>query len=229
MKFWKLALCGAAASLAIAGAAAAQDDSGVSFSYNAGIATDYVFRGISQTDSEQLFGGIDLSADKFYAGAWLSNVDFGDGTDAELDLYVGVKPELGPVTLDLAAIYYGYIGEAKNADYEYAELKAAGSIPVGPATLGIASYYSPEFFGNTGQATYVEGNGAWTINDQWSVGGAVGKQYIENAADYTTWNLGVGWAPIEHVAFDLRYSDSDLDCAIYCGEKVVLTLKTVWP
>eukprot|EP01030_Chromulinospumella_sphaerica_P020610 gene20610-20526_t len=232
MKFWKLALVGAAASLALGGAAFAQDEAPAdefSFSYNAGVATDYIFRGVSQTDGPQIFGGADISNGPLYAGFWASNVDFGDDTDAELDLYVGVKPELGPVTLDLAAIYYAYIGDSSASDYEFLELKVAGSIPVGPATIGTAWYYSPEFFGNTGEALYGEINGSWAINDKWSVGGAVGSQDVQNAGNYNTWNLGVGWAPIDKLALDLRYHDSDLDCPTYCGEKIVLTLKTTLP
>lgn len=232
MKFWKLALAGAAASLALGGAAFAQDEAPAddfSFSYNAGVASDYIFRGVSQTDGPQVFGGVDIGSGPLYAGAWISNVDFGDDTDAELDLYVGVKPELGPVTLDLAAIYYAYIGDSSASDYEYVEYKAAASVPVGPATIGTAWYYSTNFFGNTGEALYGEVNGSWAINDKWSIGGAVGAQAIENADDYTTWNFGVGWAPIDHLALDLRYHDSDLDCATYCGSKVVLTLKTSLP
>lgn len=232
MKFWKLALVGAAASLALGGAAFAQDDAAAdefSFSYNAGVASDYIFRGVSQTDGPQVFGGVDIANGALYGGAWMSNVDFGDDTDAELDLYVGVKPELGPVTLDIAAIYYAYIGDSSASDYEYAEFKVAGSAPIGPVTLGTAWYYSPEFFGNTGEALYYELNGSYAINDKWSVGAAVGKQEIELATDYTTWNVGVGWAPLDKLALDLRYHDSDLDCPTYCGEKVVLTLKTTLP
>ena len=107
MKFMKMALLGAAASLALGGAAFAQDEAGsddFSFSYNAGVASDYIFRGVSQTDGPQGFGGVDISSGALYAGAWVSNVDFGDDTDAEYDLYVGVKPELGPVAFDLAGM-----------------------------------------------------------------------------------------------------------------------------
>ena len=75
----------AASALALcAGVAQAQE--GPKLSYNIGLASDYVFRGVSQTDENaQIFGGVDLTAGKFYAGTWASNVDFGDDTDAEID------------------------------------------------------------------------------------------------------------------------------------------------
>ncbi|MBA4011082.1 MAG: hypothetical protein C0481_04375, partial [Phenylobacterium sp.] len=137
----------------------AQDDSGpLDLSFNVGAATDYVWRGVSQTDENpQISGGVDATVGGMvYGGAWLSNVDFGDDTDFELDLYAGVKPQLGPVNLDFGIIYYGYINAPTGSDQDFVEFKAAGSTPVGPATLGAAVYYSDNFFGDTGPATYVE-------------------------------------------------------------------------
>ena len=92
----------------MAGAAAAQDAPTVTF--NVGLTSDYVFRGVSQTDeSPALQGGVDVSSGIFYGGLWASNVDFYDSTDAEIDAYVGVKPTFGAVSADFGAIYYGYV------------------------------------------------------------------------------------------------------------------------
>src|SRR5204862_3642097 len=102
----KLSLLAALGSLALAGAAQAQDAPEFKAAFNIGANTDYVFRGVSQTDEDpSIFGGVDLTIGSIgYAGVWASNVDFGNGTDAEVDLYAGVKPEVGPVTLDLGVI-----------------------------------------------------------------------------------------------------------------------------
>src|SRR4051794_5172920 len=138
MKSLKLSLLVAAATVAMGGAAFADDDSGPKVSFNIGAASDYVFRGYSQTNEDpQVFGGVDLTVDKFYAGLWASNVHFapGDLTDAEIDVYAGFKPTLGPVSLDLGAIYYGYVNPPKGGGYGYAEIKAAGSVPIGKASL----------------------------------------------------------------------------------------------
>lgn len=227
MKFLKLAICAATASLALGGAAYAQE---VNFSANAGIASDYVFRGVSQTDEgPQIFGGADLSSGIFYAGVWASNVDFYDSTDAEIDLYAGIKPTIGPVNLDLGAIYYGYLNEPGAADYAFWEFKAAGSIPVGPATVGAAVFYSPEFFGGTGEGIYVEANAAFSPADKWTINGAVGNQSVDVGVDYTTWNVGVSYAFTDNFSADLRYHDSDLDCTDLCGSRVAIGIKAVLP
>ena len=128
MKVLKLALCAAAASLAMATGAAAQDAvAAPDVSFNVGVASDYVFRGISQTNEDpQIFGGVDMVADIFYAGAWASNVDFGDETDAEYDLYAGVTPTIGPVAANFGIIYYGYVGAPDGPEYDYVRRLGAG-------------------------------------------------------------------------------------------------------
>eukprot|EP01035_Chromulina_nebulosa_P060318 gene60318-82528_t len=64
MKALKLALCAAAASFAMAGVAHAED---ASVSFNVGLTSDYVFRGVSQTDeSPALQGGVDVSSGILY-------------------------------------------------------------------------------------------------------------------------------------------------------------------
>ena len=227
MKVLKLALCAATASLLMAGAAAAQD-----VTFNIGVTSDYVFRGVSQTDeSMAVQGGVDVSSGIFYGGLWASNVDFYDSTDAEIDAYVGVKPTAGAVTFDLGAVYYGYVNAPSAADYAYWEFKAGASVPAGPFTLGAVAYYSPEFFGGVGDTLYYEANASVSPADKWTLSAAVGKQTFNDfsAFDYTTYNIGVGYAFTDKISGDLRFHDSDLGCGSICDSRVVVSLKAVLP
>jgi uncharacterized protein (TIGR02001 family) len=209
MKTLKTALLAAVAVVAMGGMAHAADNT-PTVTFNVGAATDYVFRGISQTDEAgQVFGGADVAYGKAYAGVWVSNVDFNNGTNAEYDLYAGVKPTLGPVALDVGVIYYGYANKPSGPDEAYWEAKVAGSVPVGKGTVGAAVYYSPEFPFKTGEATYFEVNGSVPLDDKWSASAAIGHQSVVGTADYNTWNLGVGYAVNSHVGLDLRYWDTD--------------------
>lgn len=223
MKALKLALCAAAASFAMAGAASAQN-----VSFNLAATSDYVFRGYSQTDEgPAIQGGVDVTQGVAYGGLWASNVDFLDSTDAEIDAYFGIKPTAGAVTFDFGAVYYGYINAPSAASYDYWEFKGAASVPVGPATAGVAVFYSPAFFGDIGDAVYYEVNGSVSPVDKWTVSGALGEQTFDDVTgDYTTWNLGVGYALTGMVSADLRYYDTDVDTPI-ADERVVLTLKAV--
>lgn len=199
----------AAGALAFAaGLAQAQD--APKLSYNVGVASDYIFRGVSQTDNKaQISGGVDLAAGHFYAGTWASNVDFGDKTDAELDLYAGFKPNVGKVALDLGVIRYGYINAPKGAGYDNYEIKAAASAPVGKGSIGGAVFYSPDSFGPAKEAVYYELNGAYPISAKWSVSGALGRQTYSGSGDYTTWNVGAAYAINDGLSLDLRYHDTD--------------------
>lgn len=228
MKALKLAMCAATASLALGGTAFAQ------VSFNVGAASDYVFRGVSQTDEgPQLFGGVDYAKDIFYVGAWASNVDFGDSTDAEVDVYVGVKPVWGDVSFDFGAIYYGYVNEPGGADWAQWEFKAAASIPAGPFTLGAAAYYSPDYTGVfTDESLYLEGNVAVSPADKWTISAAFGTQMVNSPfgdTDYQTGNIGVSYAITDNFSADLRAHGSNLDCGDICDSRVTIGIKAVLP
>lgn len=229
------------AAFGMCGAANAQDTdpdttrarSGPSIGFNAGMSSDYVFRGVSQTKGDPAVSiGVDAAQGRFYAGASATNVDFvGDkDTDAEIDLYAGVRPEFRGFNLDLGVVSYLYVGQPDGADYNYVELKAAASRAVGPATLGTAVYWSPDFFGSTeDQATYAEVNGAVSPADRWTVSAALGRQWLSSDLDYTTWNLGVGYTLTPHLALDVRYYDTDQhDFGSPYDARAVASLKAIF-
>ena len=225
------ACAAAVAVLLTASAASAQETPEIA--WNLGVTSDYVFRGYSQTTEDPaIFGGVDLTVGSFSAGAWASNVDFGDSTSMEYDLYAGFKPTLGPVSLDVGLLRYGYTNQEDGADLDFWEGKLAGSVAAGKGTVGGAVYYTPENFGQTGQATYVELNGSMPIAEKLSVSGAVGHQALEGDGDYETWNLGLGYAINDIFGLDLRYWDTSVeesnDPAKLTSARVVIGLKAAF-
>lgn len=217
------AFAAALATLTFAGAASAQDPE---FAFNAAATNDYVFRGASQSDeSFALSGGVDMTIGGLYSGVWASTVDFGDDTSAEIDAYGGFRFESAGFAFDVGAVGYFYAHDAQNSDYDYVEFKAAASRAVGPVTAGVAAYYSPDFFGVDGEATYLEGNVAFTPMDKVSVSGALGKQWLDVTGDYVTWNVGAAYALTDSLALDVRYHDTDVDNAPLYDGRVAVTLK----
>jgi uncharacterized protein (TIGR02001 family) len=106
-----------------AGAAHAQ-----SFGGSAGVASEYVFRGVSQSDGNPS-GQLDLhyyGSRDWYAGVWAASVRRGDErTTAELNAYLGynfaiVAPWNGSVTL----VHYDYPWNHPRSSYAYDELSA---------------------------------------------------------------------------------------------------------
>src|SRR5829696_3532061 len=123
------------------------------------VVSDYDFRGITQTAQDPaLQGSIDYShASGFYAGAWGSNVDFGDCCDenVEVDLYAGFRGG-ETITYDVGAIYYLYPGAE---DIDFPEIYAG----LGWNWLSGKIWYSNDF-GNSGEsALHYEANGAWEL------------------------------------------------------------------
>ena len=60
--------------------------------FEAGADSDYLFRGVSQTDGDlSAWAGYQhqFGDSGFLAGAWVGQVDFADGSDLETDLYAG--------------------------------------------------------------------------------------------------------------------------------------------
>jgi uncharacterized protein (TIGR02001 family) len=239
MKKFGLLVGAATAAMAMtAGAASAE----VAYTGNVALATDYTFRGISQTnESPAISGGFDATSDIFYAGVWGSTIDFAaNDAELEIDLYAGVKPVVGPVTFDLGVIGYFYPdasnegGPGGTGEADYIELKAGASIaPAEGFSIGGNLWYSPEFTldPTEGDGLFIEGYAAYTVSDMFSFSGGVGNQSVDNANyygvgedSYTTWNLG-GTLSWEGFGFDLRYVDTDLDNFPAAEERVVFSIK----
>jgi hypothetical protein len=114
---------------------------------SAAIASDYRFRGVSQSDQEMAVqGGITIAHwSGFYVGAWASNLagwgTFG-GANMELDLIGGYKAKLADnASLDVGLTWYMYPGGSDRTDFAEPYAKLTGI--TGPATLTVGVAYAP--------------------------------------------------------------------------------------
>jgi uncharacterized protein (TIGR02001 family) len=201
--------------------------------------SDYVFRGVSQTDNDPTIqGGADLSYGIIYAGVWASGLDFGDdptvsGSEAqvEVDWYGGIKPTwqspFGPMNLDFGVIYYSYPGANDFAgNLDYVELKAGYSWSVlhPSLTTGTTVYWSPDYFASTGSVWTIETMAAWTLPKVavftpvingvlgWQRGNASDGYFwnvIGTDNEYYYWNAGLNLA-VDNISFDFRYWDTNV-------------------
>jgi len=90
-----------------------------SVSANVSFTSDYIWRGMTQTDGPAIQGGFDYAAESgFYAGIWGSNVNFNDGTGSELDYYFGYGFEAGSIGVDLGYVAFDYPDNTTGADFE---------------------------------------------------------------------------------------------------------------
>lgn len=215
--------------------------------------SDYVFRGVSQTDNDPTIqGAINVGYGIAYAGIWASGLDWVSGFGAdpkaqiEIDYYGGIKPTWGKATFDFGVIYYTYPGTTKSptfGDTSILELKAgvSGQI-IDKLTAGVTYYYAPGV--NDFEYGVVEGTLAYALPKTWifdpTVSGTYGYQDAfgpRTVIDYSYWNAGLTLA-VDKLAFDFRYWDTDLsssDCegnffgGNTCGERFVFTLTATLP
>ena len=88
-------------------------------SANVSFTSDYIWRGMTQSDAPAIQGGFDFAADNgFYAGIWGSNVNFNNGAGSELDYYFGYATEVGSVGVDIGYISYEYIDSTPDATFD---------------------------------------------------------------------------------------------------------------
>jgi len=197
------------------------------FSAEIFVLSDYVDRGISNTDRKAaLQGGISYGGEIGflnlypYVGFWGSNVDFDDGDEAtvELDAFFGVSGTFRKLEWDIGGAYYTYPGADSDLKYDYWEIPVALSYPLHEGlTLNADYFYSPNFFGDTGQAHYLAAGLSYDIplgQITVTLDAMTGHQWIEDndrygADDYQDFQVGLTVA-YEGVEVGVRYTDTSL-------------------
>lgn len=185
-------------------AAAAAEEPASNLSWNLALTSDYVFRGITQTDFDPaLQGGLDYAFDDsgWYVGTWGSNIDFAspDGPDIEIDIYGGYGTSLSDDwSLDLHAIRYIYAGERDvYGDLDYNEFFAATTWN---EMLTFTLAYAPDYANLDYTSTYFGVGGTWEVGNGFSLNAGVGhSSFSDDVGSYTDWNLGFSrsFGPVE--------------------------------
>ncbi|MEJ2532626.1 MAG: TorF family putative porin, partial [Halioglobus sp.] len=191
-------------------------------SANVTLASDYRFRGISQSDeSIALQGGFDAEFGAgFYIGTWGSTVDFdtnGEGYDGslELDYYAGWASDLGDsgLGIDVGFLYYDYPGD-DDEEGDYWEVY--GSMSWNDLAVGV--HYSDDYYAETGEFWYVYADYGFTLFADIGLGLHVGYNMLDEAPGflssdedtYFDYSVSVSkeWAGVE---WALAWVGTDLD------------------
>ena len=166
------------------------------FTGNAGLFSDYRFRGFTQTNYRPAFqGGFDLAhSSGLYVGNWNSNVEQAlyRGASLEMDYYGGYKYAVGDVNLDVGGIYYYY--PTSNTQFYGADKQAYQTELYFGASYGEFSakfsYGLSNFFGaGDGTSTKTDGNYyvdlgyAHDLGNGLGVNAHYGYQYVKNGTD----------------------------------------------
>ncbi len=199
---------------------------------NIALTSDYVFRGVSQTNEEPaLQGGVEYAHDSgFYAGAWGSSISWlsdipGDiSSNLELDGYLGYRGSAGETfAYDVGVLTYWYPGDFPDgfSRADTTEVYLGGTLtPVEDLSLGLKySYAVTELFGyvDSDGSGYLDASLNWTFAEGWALNLHGGKQWIEENEDfeYSDWKVGVTRAFDNGYSIAAAWTDTDADTALY--------------
>jgi uncharacterized protein (TIGR02001 family) len=169
-------------------------------SFNAAVASDYRYRGVSQSRLKPaLQGGADFvhNPSGFYAGTWLSTIkwtkDIGGDGQVEWDVYAGKKGAItDAVSYDVGGLGYIYPSNGLNPSANTFELY--GQVGMGPATLKY-SHSTTNLFGtaDSKNSGYLDASANFDIDTGLVLNLHVGRQRVAHngAFSYTDYKIGV--------------------------------------
>lgn len=200
----------------LGGNSAAQDmlPDGFTSSASVALTTDYVWRGISQTQNDAAIQGqFDVAHESgLYLGVWGSNVEFGGPESLELDAYFGFANEIDlagtAVTYDIGWLHYEY---PSNDTLSFNEIYfGLGVSPIDDLDLGIYYYQDPGVENKIANY-YVDITADYSL-PEWAFGtqlvthlGHYDRQ--DSATDYWDWKIGLA-KDFGDFNFEIAYTDS---------------------
>lgn len=182
-------------------------------SMTATMASDYIWRGQSQTAGEAAMqGSLDVSHESgLYAGVWASNVDDqafpgnNGGADIEVDYYVGYGYGF---TDDISA-------DLQLAKYTYPQASEWNGYEVIPSITAYGFTLGYKYGVETGiHPTYTWASYEYALPYEMTLSASYG--YTDSKAggeDYKDWSVGLG-KTILGLDVSLTYTDTDIDAEV---------------
>lgn len=190
-----LAVALLAPTIAQAQDAAEESATGWSHTFELSVVSDYVFRGVSNSNEEVAYqpgytaayttpGGAEVNF-----GIWGSTLD-PDNTvlEQEVDYWTGVYWSTDHYDFGVAYTYYTYPGSPQDTDLAFSEVQFTAGRAVGSVYLSAEYDFSPDFY-STGESHYGRigvGSGEGVLPAGLSLFGHVGYQSFDDNALYGT-------------------------------------------
>ena len=236
--FRKTTVAGAVAAALLPGVALAQAQQAPTSPHtltgNIGLYSQYIFRGLTQTDRDPaLQGGFDYShSSGLYAGTWASNISwlrdfpsYSSGGSLEWDFYGGFKGTFGKSDFgyDVGLLYYYYPGNtfpgvAKADTFEiygalsWKWLSAKYSYSLNDKTFGVTDSSGSWYLDLTASVP-IGGSGVTAIahwGKQKFEGSAVPGISNDSVASYEDWKIGLTYALPKDFTIGAFYTDTSM-------------------
>jgi len=233
---FKKALVAAAVAATLAPCiATAAESSPHTLTGNVGFFSQYIFRGLTQTDKElALQGGFDYAhSSGFYLGTWASNVswlrDFGGysaGGSLEWDFYGGYKGTFGKSDFgyDVGLLQYLYPGTVTTNLVKADTLEVYGAVSWKWLSAKLSYALSDEVFGvpDASGTYYLDLTANIPLSDKFALQLHYGDQKFSGStlgvdndsfASYKDWKVGVTYTLPKDFTVGAFYSDTSMDTA----------------
>ncbi len=141
--------------------------------FGSAIMSDYMFRGITQSDHKPSVAAYfepryNITKDvQLYAGISGESIKFANNAAAEIDFYGGIRPTFGPVAFDVGFWYYYYPGGQCYGTGPTQSL-SAGCISGGIPLNGNVAKADASFYEVYGKVTYTWTDWAFGANEYYS-------------------------------------------------------------
>ena len=176
-------------------------------SFTTYLATDYMFRGVSQTGNKAaLQFGLDYShISGLQAGLFASNVDYDSSTNREQDIYIGYSKDFSNgIGIDAYAWYYGYHNESELNYSEY-------TIGARYKWFNAKYWYADDYSGTGGKQKYYEAGLSLPINNDFTFSIHAGHTDFDRQTginDYNDYSLSLSTS---YKGFDLQLFATSTD------------------
>lgn len=205
---------------------------------NVGLYSQYIFRGLTQTNKEPaLQGGFDYShSSGFYAGTWMSNVswlrDFGTytaGGSLEMDFYGGFKGTItGDLGYDVGILQYYYPGDVAVGSFKADTLELYGALTWKWLSAKYSHSINKKTFGvNDSEGTYYFDLSAnFPVTDKLTLSAHYGIQKFKGTsnacgantsndlcASYDDWKVGASYALPQGFTIGGFFTGTDMTAA----------------
>ncbi|MCB1692155.1 MAG: TorF family putative porin [Pseudomonadales bacterium] len=183
------------------------------------IASEHRFNGLSLTDRNP---ALQLSlhywrSDGWYAGVWMTNVNFLDAhnTTLEVDTYVGSEVRAGSWRVKIQGLYSAFDDHEPGPAYDFFQAKVEGSRTCGKTTLIAGVKWSPSGSFGAGRIVQMQGQLRYALTPWLDAEASLGRGFYARSNERTYWQTGLH-ARWRRMHFELLYMGLRSDLPL-CG------------
>ena len=180
-------------------------------SFNLGFTSNYLWRGVTQSDDKvSLSGGGDYNDNSgLYVGGWAASVDFNDDTNFEYDFYTGFQKEINGINFDIGYIRYGYQGE-DNLDFSEVYIRASFN----DLSFAVSTLLDSDTGGDFSDSTYYEASYDYPLSQQVTMSIHGGFYDFKDGGDYQDFNIALNYENFSLMVSTLTGNDALEDTLI---------------